>query len=261
MARSLDTHDEIAIAEIIFYSFILIGAVLLCKTHGFARNAGWFYLGILSLARLIGSAMLLATVNDPDNTNLYIGWIVLNGIGLGPLVLILLGLLGRCFESINRQGGTVIKPIYDRLIHLLMLVAMILIAVGGANSSYTLDGASPTIKYSTESKVGAILMIVVLVLVIFQFFLALRNQGYIAQGEHRLLIAIGASLPFVIVRLAYSCFLLLGGHKQEVWMYLGAGVLMEMMVAIICETVGFTLSKAPKPTESQEMASKSTGEA
>ncbi|KAF5027863.1 hypothetical protein F66182_4 [Fusarium sp. NRRL 66182] len=256
MTRSLDTHDEIAIAQIIVYSFLFVGALFLCKTHGFARNAGWFYICILSLARLIGSSMLLATVNDPDNTDLYIGWIVLNGIGLGPLVLILLGLLGRCFQSINRQGRVLVKPIYERLIHLLMLVAMILVAVGGASSDYTLDGPSPTIKYSTESKAGIILMIVVAVLVITQFVLALRNQGYMSQGEHRILIAVGASLPFVIVRLGYSCNLILGGRKQNVWVYLGAGVIMEMVVAIICEAVGFTLDKVPAPTETTEEASK-----
>ncbi|KAF5681056.1 hypothetical protein FHETE_87 [Fusarium heterosporum] len=252
MARSMDTHDDIAIAEIIVYTFLLLGAIFLCTTHGFSRNAGWFNIIILSLARLIGSSMLLATINDPSNTNLYTGWITLNGIGLGPLILILLGLLGRCYDSIQRQGGMTIPALYQRAVHLMMLAAVILLSVGGANSNYTLDGASPTIKYSTESKVGAVLMVVVLVLVIGQFILALLNQSYIIDGERRLLIAVGASLPFVVVRLAYTCFLILGGHKQEVWLYLGAGVIMEMVVVIICEAVGFTLRKAQNPTESDQ---------
>ncbi|KAG8668748.1 hypothetical protein FPOAC2_08052 [Fusarium poae] len=261
MARSLGAHDDIAIAEIVVYTFILFGALFLCKTHGFARNAGWFYIIILSLARLIGSSMLLATINDPNNTNLYIGWIVLNGLGLGPLVLILLGLLDRLFNTIKSQGGTGINALYQRAVHLLMLAAVILISVGGASSSYTLDGASPTIKYSTESKIGVSLMIVVLVLVIGQFLLALRSQSYIVDGERRILIAVGASLPFAIVRLAYTCTLILGGHKQDVWIYLGAGVIMEIIVAIICEAVGFTLHKVPKPVVNEEAANKATSEA
>ena len=262
MARSIDTHDEIAIAEIVVYTFLLFGALFLCRTHGFSRNAGWFYICILSLARLIGSSMLLATIHDPDNTNLYIGWIVLNGLGLGPLILILLGLLDRLFNTIKSQGGTGVNALYQRAVHLLMLAAIILISVGGASSNYTLDGASPTIKYSTESKIGVSLMIVVLVLVVGQFLLALRNQSYIVDGEHRILIAVGASLPFVIVRLAYTCTLILGGHKQDVWIYLGAGILMEMIVAIICEAVGFTLNKASKPAiVHEEAGNKATTEA
>ncbi|EKJ73506.1 hypothetical protein FPSE_06124 [Fusarium pseudograminearum CS3096] len=258
MARSLGAHDDIAIAEIVVYTFLLFGALFLCKTHGFSRNSGWFYIIILSLARLIGSSMLLATINDPDNTNLYIGWIVLNGLGLGPLILILLGLLDRLFNTIKSQGGAGINVLYQRVVHLLMLVAVILISVGGASSSYTLDGASPTIKYSTESKLGVSLMIVVLVLVIGQLLFALRNQSYIVDGERRILIAVGASLSFVIVRLAYTCTLILGGHKQDVWIYLGAGVIMEIAVVIICEAIGFTLHKVHKPVVSEEAANKAT---
>lgn len=258
MARSLGAHDDIAIAEIVVYTFLLFGALFLCKTHGFSRNSGWFYIIILSLARLIGSSMLLATINDPDNTNLYIGWIVLNGLGLGPLILIMLGLLDRLFNTIKSQGGAGINVLYQRAVHLLMLVAVILISVGGASSNYTLDGASPTIKYSTESKVGVSLMIVVLVLVIGQFLFAFPNQSYIVDGERRILIAVGASLPFVIVRLAYTCTLILGGHKQDVWIYLGAGVIMEIVVVIICEAIGFTLNKVHKPVVSEEAANKAT---
>ncbi|KAF4466087.1 transmembrane [Fusarium albosuccineum] len=261
MARPLNDYDNIAIAEIVVYSIFLVGALILCKTHGFGRNAGWLYLLILSLARLIGSSMILASINDPSNTSLYIGWLTLNGIGLGPLILTLLGLLSRCFDSINRQGHVVVKPIYQRLIQLLMLVAIILIAVGGSNSSYTINSGTSKVDYSTESKVGAILMIVVLVLLVLQTLFALRNQGYISQGEHRLLIAICASLPFVVVRLAYSCLLILGGHKQTVWLYLGASVIMEIMVALICEAVGFTLNKKPAPTSQEEVPMKTRGPA
>ncbi|KAM0436071.1 hypothetical protein ACHAPT_002963 [Fusarium lateritium] len=259
MTRPLNDYDNIAIAEIVIYVFIFIGALVLCKNHGFGRNAGWLYLVILSLARLIGSSLLLATVNDPSNTSLYIGWLTLNGIGLGPLILILLGLQSRCFDSMNRNDHVIVKPIYQRLIQMLMLVAIILIAVGGSNSNYTLNAGAPKIQYSTESKVGIILMIVVLVLLVLQTLLAFRNQGYISQGEHRLLIAITASLPFVVVRLAYTCLLILGGHKQTVWWYLGAGVIMEIMVAIICEAVGFTLEKVPEPAKYDEVPMKPRG--
>ncbi|CAM1502956.1 Fc.00g077320.m01.CDS01 [Cosmosporella sp. VM-42] len=252
MVRDLSSYDKISIGEIVVYSFFLIGAILLCIKHGITRSAGWRFLIILALARLIGSGMELATINDPTNKNLYIGWLVLNGVGFGPLILMLLGLLSRLFESINRQGHVVVKPLYLRAIQLLMLVAMILLIVGGTNGNYSTVNGKPKVSYPTESKVGVILMVVVLALLIFETFIVFRNQGYISQGEHRILVAVAACLPFVIVRLIYTCYLILGNKSQNVWLYLGAGVIMEMVVALICEVVGFSLQKAPpKPEKNQ----------
>ncbi|KAF7537260.1 hypothetical protein G7Z17_g12891 [Cylindrodendrum hubeiense] len=252
MARSLDTYDRIAIAEIIIYSFFLVGGAFLCFKHGLSRSSGWRFLVILALARLIGSAMLLATINDPTNISLYIGWMTLNGVGFGPLILMLLGLLDRLFGSINREGRELVKPLYQRMITLLMLVAMILLIVGGTQADYTIVNGSPKINYTTESKAGAALMIVVLGFLVIEAALVVKNQGYIAEGEHRILIAVLASLPFVIVRLIYTCVLILGNKSQTVWFYLGGGVIMEIMVVLICEAVGFTLQKVTPTTKALE---------
>ncbi|KAK7428940.1 hypothetical protein QQZ08_004557 [Neonectria magnoliae] len=246
----LNTYERIAIAEIVVYAFFLFGGVFLCFKHGLKRSAGWRFLVILALARLIGSAMLLATINDPNNMSLYIGWMTLNGVGFGPLILMLLGLLDRLFESINRQGRQLIQPLYQRAVSLLMLVAMILLIVGGTNADYTVVNGTPKISYPVESRIGAGLMVGVLAFLIFETVLVVRNQGFIAEGEHRILIAVIASLPFVIVRLIYTCVLILGNKSQGVWFYLAGGVIMEMMVVIICEAVGFTLEKVtPKPKD------------
>ncbi|KPM36818.1 hypothetical protein AK830_g9745 [Neonectria ditissima] len=253
----LNTYDRIAIAEIVVYALFLIGGVFLCFKHGLKRSSGWRFLVILALARLIGSAMLLATINDPTNESLYIGWMTLNGVGFGPLILMLLGLLDRLFESINRQGPQIVKPLYQRTISLLMLVAMVLLVVGGTNADYTIVNGTPKISYPVESRVGAGLMIAVLVCLIIETVLVVRNQGFIAQGEHRILIAVIASLPFVVVRLIYTCVLILGNKSQGVWFYLAAGVIMEMVVVFICEAVGFTLQKVPPTPKDQETAQSS----
>lgn len=253
MARSLDTYDNIAIAEIVVYSFFLAGGIFLCVRDGLRKSAGWRFLVVLALARLIGSALLLATVNDPTNESLYIGWMTLNGVGFGPLILMLVALLGRLFESINRQSPQpVVKPIYQKGIEVLMLIAMILLIVGGTSSTYTMVDGSPKITYTTESKAGAVLMIIVMVFLLLQVLLVVRYQGYIAQGDHRILVGALASLPFVIVRLVYTVLLILGGKKTTVWLYLGAGVIMEMVVCFICEIVGFSLKKVVPETKAQE---------
>lgn len=244
MTRPLVTYDNIAIAEIAIYGIFIFPAIFLCYKHGITRSSGWRYLLLLCLVRIIGSGMRLGTISSPTNTDLYIGWQVLNALGLGPLILMLLGLLSRVFESINRQK-LVVKPLFQQLISVLMLVGMILLIVGGTQSDYTMSGDKPKIEYSNISKGGIGVMIAVLVFVVLESVLALKNQGYIAQGEHRILIAVFASLPFVIVRLIYSCLLVLGNISSSPWLYLGAGVIMEMIVLVVCEMVGLTLDKAP----------------
>lgn len=246
MGRPLDTNDDIAIAQLVLYVFLLGGAIVLNIKHGFSKSAGWRYLAILALARIIGSSLLLATIADPTNTSLYIGWMTLNGVGLGPLVLTLLGMVGRLFDSINRQGRVIVEARYRRIIDLLMLVGMILLIIGGTKSSYTMVDGNPKVDYSTESHVGMGIMIAVFVLLILEVLLAFGNQGFIAQGEHRLLFAVIVSLPFVAIRLVYSSILTFGGKASNVWFYLGASVIMELIVVCICEIVGFSLAKAPR---------------
>lgn len=249
MARALDTYDGIAIAEIIVYTFFLAGGIFLSIKHGFKKSSGWRFLIILALARLIGSSLLLATINNPNNESLYVGYLTLNGVGFGPLILMLLGLLSRLFDSINRQRNTLVEPLYLRLISIMMLVAMVLLIYGGTQADYSTVNGVPKIEYVTASKVGAGLMIGVLVLLIIETALLTRNRGYICQGERRILLAVVLSIPFVLVRLVYTCILILGDKSQDVWLYFGAGVLMEMIVVLICQIVGFTLEKVPPVTK------------
>ncbi|KAJ6444764.1 transmembrane protein [Purpureocillium lavendulum] len=256
MGRPLDTYDHIAIASLVIYTFFIAGGVYLCIKHGFKRSSGWRFLIILALARIIGDALRLATVSDPTNVSLYIGWMTLNGLGLGPLILVLLGLLDRVFDSINRQGHVVVKPMYQRLLGVLMLVGIVLLIVGGTQSDYHVGaGGQPKIEYSAISKAGTGIFAAATALLCLETFLAFSNQGYVSQGEHRIILCVIASLPFVIARLAYSCLLVFGGVTSTVWLYLGLLVIMEMVVVLLCEVLGFTLDKAPPmpPKDDQEM--------
>lgn len=257
MGRPLTTYDHIAIAEDVIYPVFLIGAIILSIRHGFTRSSGWRFLIIFSLARIIGASMLLASINDYTNINLYIGWVVCESLGLGPLVLVNLGLLTRVFESINRQGHVVVRPIYNHVMQLLMVVAVILTIVGGTQATYhvgdSFSGGFPKVDYPTLSKVGVILMIVVIVLLAVTVAIAFANQGYVAQGEHRIIVATAACLPFLVVRVAYSGLKVLGGQQSTPYVFLGMSTIMEIIVTLIDECVGLTLDKVPEPIVDEEM--------
>ena len=150
--------------EIVVNAFHLVGGIYLCVKHGISRAAGFRFIVILALARLIGSSMLLATLSDATNQSLYTGWAVTKSFGLGPLILMLVGLLSRTFDWINRGGSIVLPPLVIRLVQLLMLVAVVLAIVGGTPSEYSTDATSIIVDYNTMSKVGMALMILVVVI-------------------------------------------------------------------------------------------------
>ncbi|ODA77278.1 hypothetical protein RJ55_06905 [Drechmeria coniospora] len=245
----LDTYERIAIACIVFYSFALIGGIALCFKHGAHKSAGWRFLIILALARLIGQSMLLGTIDDPTNESLYIGWNTLNGLGLGPLVVMLLGLLGRVFEGITavRHGNFIWRPQFTRLVELLMLVGFILIIVGGTQIDYEVQPSSaevPAVQYSGLTVAGVAIFTAVTVILCIATSIVFFHWHDIPDGEHRIAVAVLISLPFVIVRLIYSCIEVYGDVVPSRWMYLGMFIIMEMIVVLICEALGFSLGKA-----------------
>lgn len=132
---TLTYHNAVSIAEIVAYVPCLAVAIFLTIRHGFGRNSGWIFLIIFCLARIIGSAMQVATASDPRNIGLYTGSGILQNIGFSPLLLATLGLLSRALDSINKSHSTLVKSSVLKLIELVMTVALILGIVGGINAS------------------------------------------------------------------------------------------------------------------------------
>ncbi|KAL7823444.1 hypothetical protein V8C26DRAFT_386540 [Trichoderma gracile] len=256
MARSLESYDDIAIAELSFYTFALFGGIFLCLKHGFAKNAGFRALIILSLARIIGASLRLATISSPDNIDLYIGWMTLEGIGLAPLIMLSLGLLSRVFVSIQSKGRILIRPQHQKFIELLMLLAIILLIVGGTQSNFTVVDGKPKVEYSTVSHAALGILIAITALLAFAIVLAVLNQSHVGAGEHRIIFAVAVCFPLIVVRLTYSCLIILGGITSNAGLYLGMSSLMEMIVTLVSEVLGFNLDKAvpqPVPRSDEEM--------
>ncbi|KAM0247086.1 hypothetical protein ACHAQJ_009984 [Trichoderma viride] len=248
MGRPLQAYDDICIAELTFYLFALGGGIFLCLRHGFTKNAGFRALIMLSLARVIGACLRLATISSPNNFNLYIGWMTLNGIGLGPLIMLAIGLLSRVFESMRTKGHTIIRPQYQRFIELLVLLAIILLIVGGTESNFTFTGGNPKVDYSTISHAAEGILVGIAGLLGVAIVIAILNQGHVGTGERRIIFTIAVCFPLIIVRLAYSCLLIFGGISSTPWLYLGMSSLMEMIVTLLSEILGFNLDKmAPQP--------------
>jgi hypothetical protein len=251
---TLTYRNGISIALIVVYLPFLVVGVILAMRHGIRRSSGWLFLIIFSLLRIIGSCLQLATISDPRNIHLYIGSAICTNVGLAPLVLCSLGLVGRVADSISKSHKTFVSYRILRVVQLIVTVGTILGITGGIDSG---DDYSTTGKWTVQTKsiVGTVLFIVAYAAVLLMTIITSFHLSHAEAGEKRLLVAIGLSLPLLLVRLIYSImativknpkFNLLSGSPT---ILLCVALLEEIVVVIIYEGVGLTLrqiSNAPR---------------
>lgn len=251
---ALAEKSGISIAEIIVYTPALFIALWLSIRHGFRRSSGWIYLLIFSTVRIVGAALqLAAAASNPPNIGLSIGAATLQTIGLTPLILTLLGLLGRALTGIRHNHPSFpLTQKYLRLIGLIVTVALVLGVIGSRKASQNL-GTTGQYEPSSLSTAGIALIIVAYVLLVASTALCGLQASHAQPGEKRLMLAVAVSLPFMLVRLIFAAvttfsnsgsFSVMDGNVN---VQLGMAVIMEMLVVGIIEGIGITVQKSPSP--------------
>lgn len=99
----------ICVAELIVYLPALIVATVICIRHGFDRSSGWIFALLLCLVRIVGACCQLTTYHN-QSVDLLEATIILESIGISPLLLATLGLLSRwyvahCLRSMNLKSS------------------------------------------------------------------------------------------------------------------------------------------------------------
>jgi hypothetical protein len=89
------TAEHVAIAQLVVYIPTALLTVWVVLRHGAHKQLGWVYLAIFSIIRIAGSAMEIQSVNNPANSSNQEWAIILQSVGLSPLLLSTLGLLKR----------------------------------------------------------------------------------------------------------------------------------------------------------------------
>ncbi|TGO12357.1 hypothetical protein BTUL_0090g00490 [Botrytis tulipae] len=244
-------RNGVEIGELIVYipSFFL--SVFLAFRHGFGRSAGWYFLIIFCLARIIGPCMSLAAISSPS-VSLYTGALILQTIGLSPLLLATLGLLSRVLDSINQNTHTIVQPRMLKIIEILTLVGLILGIVGGLNASDTYTSTGKWVP-GTESRVSNILFIVSFVAIIATAMLTSFSISHAENGEKRILLGIAIALPFLFVRLLYSVLSTFVSHSTKfnalngsVTVLLCMDLLEELVIVVVYLAIGVTLKVKSK---------------
>jgi hypothetical protein len=248
---TIDYRDGVSIGLIAVYLPALAIATYLAVHHGFNRSAGWMFLIIFCLARIIGASMQLATISAPNDTSLYTGYAILESIGLSPLMLAALGLLSRLLESINRTIQTSISIRALKLIEILIMVGFILAIVGGVNAGNTFSKTG-NFTPSSLSKVGIVLFTLSYIALVLSTIFIAPSVEHAAHGEKRILTAVVISLPFLLVRLFYSIIstfttnINFNNMRGSVTVQLFVAFVEELIVVVVFETTALILFQVPK---------------
>ncbi|PCH33292.1 hypothetical protein WOLCODRAFT_135033 [Wolfiporia cocos MD-104 SS10] len=168
--------------------------------HGFQRQAGWIFLCILSILRIVGGITHVMYEHDTSNSNLEITYEICEASGVSPLLLATLGFLRTICQS-TLESHLVTRAL--QIMGILGTVALILSIVGGVQESSAKTESALTSAASTRH-IGAILFVVLFALIVLLHVLCWANKSRIAPYRRMLLKGISCALPFVCVRVLYS---------------------------------------------------------
>ena len=125
------------IIELVFYVPALVVSFLVVRRHVMKRQAGWAYLVLLSLARVIGAATGIVAAYNPSQ-QLIEASDICNSIGISMLLGAALGILSRINDNMYERG---LPQLGVRLVYAPILVGLIL-GILGSTKIFSIDNPS-----------------------------------------------------------------------------------------------------------------------
>ncbi|KAL4796717.1 hypothetical protein BDV19DRAFT_387909 [Aspergillus venezuelensis] len=231
--------NGISILELIVYLAAFFAASMLVFRHGVRRSGGFIFLVIFTIARIVGSACNLATINNPS-TDLAIAAAICSSIGLSPLLMTCSGLLSRANDSMHHPT----IPKYAFSFFRILTIAALAVTISGITSDMTPHGLRTP---NTEVKAGMVLyMVSWAILCVLLNILYLRRTS-LEIGEERTLVAVAISAPFLLIRIIYAILLWFvaddafnavdGNNTAQLFM----AVFEEIVVVGVCLGIGMKL--------------------
>lgn len=245
------SRDTIALVELIFYIPFFFLSAFVCYRHGFSRSSGWIYTFILCIVRIIGGVLQFVSHND-HSAGLLQTIMILDSVGLSPLLLATLGLLSRFVDFVNANSTPRFTVRHFRVLQLVLFVGLVLAISGGTSTSVDANG---TYHVPTTSKIGVILYIVGFVGITVVFLLSVPQTSAIPNKERRVPLAVALALPFILVRLIYSVLsVFLHNHLFSIatgssTVRLGMAVIEEFVVVALYVILGLFVDKMDASTK------------
>lgn len=273
----LPARESLAISQLVLYIPAFFATIFVVIRHGFHRQAGWIFLAILALLRIVGSGLEIASVKNPQSTDDFEWAAILQSVGISPLLMASLGLLKRITEESSTHhtpisskyplpGGLIGRFLIEKgastssyrslaigLLQIPCVIALILCIIGGTDVGST--NSSDRKTGLTHLKEGLIIFAVVWAALWLLTILTVRDWSRIYEGERRVLIAVVVAVPLLALRILYgvlSVFVDKGSFS-----FIGGGIVPrvllatveEFLIVIIFIGVGLTVPKFAKQNE------------
>ncbi|TKA61358.1 hypothetical protein B0A49_11324 [Cryomyces minteri] len=246
-----DDHAQLSVAELVFFTPTLCLSLYICFRHGFGKQLGWVYLSILSLIRIIGaSCQVAAEAEQNPSEGLYTAAIICSIIGLAPLLGALLGTLKRVHEGMHVLK--VFSPIVFKILHIVLMVAVILSIVGGTkgNDNNTTGSSSPGAGYF---KGGAILYLLAFLALTTCTGITLTERANLLNVDTYLVFGAAITTPFLVVRVVYTVTSVFANSTlfntlhPNIYVQAFMQLSMEAMVVVIFLVTGFLTPAVFRP--------------
>ena len=243
----VNKSEGVDIVQLIYFIPALVISIWIASRHGVTREAGWLYLLLLSLARILGASFSIAAFAETSNISLWIAAYVLSGIGAAFLVAAFTGIVNRI--DTNAQLSP-LPPTIRRYLQLMALVSVILSIVGGTQQNKSL------------SQAAIILFMIQFLVSVFVLSYAVRNMHAVLSIDKILVFICIAAAPFVLIRLIYSICTSFANRNSRTWGYFSntltavalrgiLGTVMEIMATTFYIIGGLKAQKLPKAHDNE----------
>ncbi|KAL9026828.1 MAG: hypothetical protein Q9180_007420 [Flavoplaca navasiana] len=241
----------IAIAEIVIYAILLPVALFATVRQRSYFNC-YFLLIIFCGLRISAGGLTVASENDGrTNRNNLIWSQILGAVGLGPLLVVGLGLITRVHDR-NKHCNlhSAVRTHTARFLHVPNLLALILTIVSGVFLSS--DDRLQQRSGKQSAQMGLSIFVAVFAVYTIICFATLYALDGVVKSERTILYGLTLAIPFVFLRILYATLAVFKDNNNfaivdgSATVQLCMAVLMEMIIVIIYCGIGIFV-----PTERQ----------
>ncbi|OAL43455.1 hypothetical protein IQ07DRAFT_580042 [Pyrenochaeta sp. DS3sAY3a] len=241
-------RDIIAVVQLAFYIPAALLATLVCFRHGFISVSGWLYTIALCIVR-IGGAICQFLLHINQTRGLVETTLVFDSIGLCPLLMATLGILGRSISSADTKSSYIATPKSFLPIQLIILTSLILGIIGATTPHLQPHNI---IEFNSTAKASVIFYIVAYAGILITYSFSIPHARLLPRQERKISLALLVALPFIFVRLAYAAcaifmhtrvFSVVRGNEA---VYGGMAIVEEFIVIAMYIALGFALESVPE---------------
>ncbi|KAI1488482.1 hypothetical protein F5X96DRAFT_645365 [Biscogniauxia mediterranea] len=237
--------EGLPIALLTIYILLFIPTIYIAIKHGFRHAAilGWGYLLAFYTIRVVSSALEL---HDPASRSAG----VVSSIGLSPLLLATGGILHESRAYLIRKGRKAYETAWVVQFHIVVTIALALVAVGAAHSSNPTSTADDIMRAMRLAKAGMVILLLswllLIVIASYTFMTMGRREPGLEkqQGGRTLFIAVVVAIPLIGIRLLASFVYfftqnpLLNPITGSLGLRVGLEILEEILVSVLFVSAG-----------------------